>query len=544
MTIHSLDRKLESPRLDTPCCLTLRLALADPTWISLLDAEGVAWTDGANRSLAEDGPAVVIIPQNTPETKTRELRALVARGAAAICEPGVWPDQRLDQVQTSRMPYDNESFCGLESKEDSRAVEVEQGSLGRGMVFRLPFRLRDLWASRRRARRFIALGNGNCIYEDMAAVVKKNVHRVIVEILKQAFFGQELPYVRKWFYPKEYRSVLCFRGDADGGPTDNLKTWLNAVHPFANAVSLFFCTSRYVHKQDLIAAAADTGIEVGSHNHWHIVFPDRVTNAISLTRAEKVLTAACYRPHGFVAPAYFWHPSLYRLLEERKYQYSSCFGISHDCLPYQPVVDGRIGQVVELPFHCLGDRFPRFDLPLDSPVTRQFFTRLIEKKYAAGEPLFLYGHPDVDGRMGTTPDLVRFILETALSHSDVLACQLANFTRWWRKRTQLRITTWYERASAKFTCDMVSAQNRDVQDVRLYVEFPDGGTHLIDPKSCSVESQPVSADSRITPLKLPETQDVGEVVDRGPEPHRRMIDRRTVRRFLRAYREVYLRRGN
>ena len=68
-------------------------------------------------------------------------------------------------------------------------------------------------------------------------------------------------------------------------------------------------------RQDLIARARDLGIEIGSHNHWHIVFPDRRTNARSLMRAERLLTSLGCRPRGFVAPAYFWHPTLYHLLE-------------------------------------------------------------------------------------------------------------------------------------------------------------------------------------------------------------------------------------
>ncbi|NIA11340.1 MAG: hypothetical protein GWP10_16840 [Nitrospiraceae bacterium] len=108
-----------------------------------------------------------------------------------------------------------------------------------------------------------------------------------------------------------------------------------------------------------------------------------------------------------------------RLLEEEGYQYSSCFGVNHDSIPYFPVVAKRLGSVLEIPYHCLGDRFPRFDIPLDSDTARQFFRKLIEKKHAAGEPMLLYGHPDIEGRMGTAPLLLRLILESALSHSDV-----------------------------------------------------------------------------------------------------------------------------
>ncbi len=279
----------------------------------------------------------------------------------------------------------------------------------------------------------------------MAAVAKKNVRRVIVDVIRQAFFRQNLRFHTKWYLPRRSRSVFCFRGDADGGPRRQPQKLAGhgASIRLGQFSLIFFCTSRYLHKKDLIRNAAADGLEVGSHNHWHIVFPDKMTNRISLARAEKVLSSACYMPRGFVAPAYFWQPTLYRSLEERGY-HSSCFGINHDGIPYQPVVDGRIGEVTEVPFHCLGDRFPRFDIPLDSPTTRQFFANLIKKKHDAGEPMFLYGHPDIPGRMGTTPELVRFICETALGKSDVKGWQLSPYITWWRRRTSSRIECQFE----------------------------------------------------------------------------------------------------
>lgn len=520
-------------------CLRIHLAHRDPAWISLLGTEGVAWTGGPINLSSDNPPPVLILPTDTPAEVARNCRVLVSAGATAICEPGSWAGERLDQPDTWRMPYERECFCGLDGPKHGNAVEIEIGTLGMGMVFRLPFRLQPLWADRRRARRFVAIGDGQTIYEDMAAVVKKNVRRVIVDVIKRAFFERGLPYVHKWYFPGRNRSVLCFRGDADGGPRENFQRWLDTVRPFASCTSVFFCTNQYLHKRDLITAAASAGLEVGSHNHWHIVFPDRQTNRISLFRAQQVLSQACHRPNGFVAPAYFWHPTLYRLLEEQGYQYSSCFGVNHDGIPYFPVVANRLGSVLEIPYHCLGDRFPRFDIPLDSDTTRRFFRNLIEKKHAAGEPMFLYGHPDIEGRMGTAPRLLRLILETALSHSDVKPWHLSEYAAWWRRRGQCRVNCWYDSEAEKLACEFATRQTAADEDLRIRVEFSEGETYLVRPTDCPPPGQPRKILTRFQPAQMPAADDVGEVVYRGPDspPAPR---RRTIRRFLRAYSQVYL----
>ncbi len=517
-----------------PRPLWVGLAGRDPAWVSLLESEGLAWAPAGADPAAE----VFVLPAETDPDTRRRCLARVRAGATAVCEASVAVGDDLRIDRSIPMPYEKGSFLGLAEAGQAHAVEVLRCTLGRGAVYQLPFWLGRLWGDAGTARRHVNIGQGRTIFEDMAAVVKKNVRRVVVDVLKAAFFERGLPYIHRWYYPGRSRSVLCFRGDADGGPGENLQRWLGVVRGFASCVSLFVCTSRYQAKRDLIAQAAAANIEVGSHNHWHIVFPDRATNAMSLTRAERVLASACYRPRGFVAPAYFWHRSLYRLLEQRGYHYASCFGLCHDSLPYRPVVEGRLGGVPEMPFHCLGDRFRRFDIPLDSPAVRAFFAGLIEKKHAAGEPMLLYGHPDAPGRMGTTPDLVRFILETALSRSDVRPMQLGQYARWWRRRAELNVRPAYLPASEAIVCEGVWPGGGD--GVKLRLEVPDGRCFLAEPGQCRPPGKPLSALEAFPPLRLPGPTDMGEVVYTGPDAPPGGLDRRTVRRFAKAYVLAYL----
>ncbi|ACN15092.1 hypothetical protein HRM2_19910 [Desulforapulum autotrophicum HRM2] len=523
--------------------LSVLLLKMDPAWISFLDAEGISWATVNSDDLIKNHTAsVFVLPKGTPKSIAENCYALALKGACLICEPDTEPVMHLDEIHYCKMPYDDQNFCGLEDKNNSRAIRVKRGKLGQGTVFCLPFCLRPLWESWGRARRFVNVGNGQLIYEEMSAIVKKNVRRVVIEIIKQAFFRQGLPFTHKWYFPGKNRSVLCFRGDADGGPKENFKCWLDAVRPFSTSTSVFFCTSKYTHKKDLIVAAANAGLEVGSHNHWHIVFPDRFTNSKSLIRAETVLNSADQHPTGFVAPAFFWHPSLYHLLEQRGYLYASSFRVNHDGIPYFPVVNGRIGKVLEIPYHCLGDRFPVSNIPLDGEISRRFFETLIKKKYSAGEPMFLYGHPDIKGRMGTSPELVRFILETAMSYSDVKPLQLSPYAKWWRQRTDLKVESFYDVKSSRVGFRNESRLSPKLPDLMVRVEFPNGESYLADPNLYAPKGLPRDEMVTFSPLYLPNAYDVGEVVYKRPDlitPWHSWRNRRMIRRFAEAYWQVY-----
>ena len=323
------------------------LAVSDPSWISLLDSEGLLWERRADRFDSRSVPAVVIVPAGSSFRELRAVTPLIRDGTAAIVEPRVAFGAGLRDARTWSFPYEPTRLRGVSETHDAARVEVVRFRLGRGVVYSLPFRLRDVWSDYHTGRQYVQIGSGpdQPLHERMAAVVKKNVRCVVKEVLKRAFHDAGLPFVRKWYWPDGKRTFFCLRGDADGGPSGNLVRFLEVVKDSAGCTSVFFCTSRYATKKDLIAATARHGIEVGSHNHWHIVFPEPFTNSLSVRRAERILSSVAGKPRGFVAPAYFWHPSLYRTLQARGYAYASAFGVSHDDWPFRPVVDGRIADL-------------------------------------------------------------------------------------------------------------------------------------------------------------------------------------------------------
>jgi len=527
--------------------LSIGLASADPSWRSLLDSEGLPWQIVADKS-SGPLPEVIIVPWGADAATRRFCGRLAAQGSAIVTEQRRPEGVAAAGPQRRSFPYHRDDFSGLRSSDLPGAVHIEYGRCGAGEYYLLPFRLGEVWPSNRTGKRYVVVDPEREVrlWHRQAWVVKKNVRRVVVEVVRGAFFGRGLPVVHKWYWPGESRSVFCMRADLDGGSPQNLVRFLDAVRPFARSASLFVCARRYLDKGDLVRQAARDGLEVGNHTYSHMVFPDAVTNRVALARADRFLAALGIAPQGLAAPAYFWHPSMYPPLAARGYRYASCFGLDHDNVPYYPVVKGHTQSVLEVPFHCLGDLFPKFDIPLDGEASRRFFAGLIAKKHAAGEAINLYGHADMDGRLGSAPGLTRFLCEQALGLPNVWTGHLADLDAWWRRRQESELDPWFDTDRERLVCHTRPGGSAGRGDLMLSVHLPDGSWRLIGPDACSEPGVDVRGVRALAPLRQPEPADVGEVVhvEESSTLAGRLRNRRVaLKRLARAYADVYCRRA-
>ena len=273
------------------------------------------------------------------------------------------------------------------------------------------------------------------LLENLPLYVKKTARKCFSDFLNKEMKVSGIPVVKKWYWPNGARSFFSFRADMDEGNEPSLQRFLNTIVPWSNSLSLFVCGKAYVGKEHLLCQVVDLGAEIGNHTFTHYVFAGKKRNRKNLELTETLLSKVGVVPRGYVGPASFWHPSMYDVLEEKGYDYTSSFGVDHDNFPYfLPKNSTQSYSMVEIPFHCLGDRFPKFGLALDSEKVGKFFDQLLEKKYHLCEPMFIYGHPDMPRRMGAHPELVRRICEKALSYDDVCTGNMADIASWWKRR--------------------------------------------------------------------------------------------------------------
>lgn len=426
--------------------LTVTLGNINSSWESFLDSEGISWRCSGIEEY-ERYLTVLLLPEKRSKKLEDDALKVLEHGGSVVAEYGWEPFLVVDNKQTVSYPYDPANFSLISRTSNLNPTTVTIQKVLNGSIIHLPFCLEDVWCDRNVEKRYISIWDEEnpFVWENLPKIIKKNVRKVLLDVLWRAHNAAGLPLVQKWYWPRGAKSVFSFRADMDAGDEDGMQRFLEVVRPWAKSLSLFVCGGAYVDKGHILNKVADLGAEVGNHTYTHYVFQKEEQNRKNLELTEGLLAETGIQPNGFVGPASFWHPSMYDVLQEKGYEYTSSFGLDHDTLPYfPPRKDGGCYDMVEIPFHCLGDRFPQFDIKLDSPAVTEFFDRLIEKKYQASEPINIYGHPDKVGRLGDYPSLVERICRKALSLDDVWTGNMRDLSTWWRARQATRASFEYD----------------------------------------------------------------------------------------------------
>ncbi|MDY0269728.1 hypothetical protein [Trichloromonas sp.] len=353
------------------------------------------------------------------------------------------------------------------------------------------------------------------IWESLPLHSNKNIRELINNEIFITLQCSGLPLIQKWYWPNGCRSFFSFRADMDAGDETGLLRFVDTIRPWSKSLSLFVCGKAYVGKAHLLQEVVGLGSEVGNHTFVHYVFDDKKRNRKNLELTEDLLAGVGVVPKGYVGPASFWHPSMYDVLEEKGYQYASSFGVGHDDFPFfLSKNDSEAYSMVEIPFHCLGDRFPKFGLELGSEEVGRFFEQLLEKKYHSCEPMFIYGHPDMPGRMGDCPQLVKRICQKALSYEDVCTGNMADIAAWWRRRDSATANIEFDKVNNRvFATDYQASP-----DVFWSIQVTEDCKYLVSGQDLQAGVSLDSLDSykKIDLSHIPFAK-VGEVVDCPPE---------------------------
>ena len=242
-------------------------------------------------------------------------------------------------------------------------------------------------------------------------------------------------------FPFAYRSAFSFRIDHDDYHSGDFGATLAAVTGYENAVSHYVCASTHARFPEALARLA--GRHVGSHGYWHHTYHDAEENAKNVGRGIESLRSAGVEPAGFAAPHGRFNRGLHDALESLGVAHSSEFALAYDELPFYPYG----GRVLQLPVHpiCLGvcleaaraQRHAGMNEADAAQLALVHFQKIIAEKHSAGEPIFLYGHPD--GRLGRYPHVLRETLAAAAGYRDLWQTTLAEFADWWQARGRLTL---------------------------------------------------------------------------------------------------------
>lgn len=277
--------------------------------------------------------------------------------------------------------------------------------------------------------------------ETVARVDKRVVRERLLADLRKRLEAAGGIWMRVGAFPFPYRGAFNFRIDHDDFVFGDFGATLAATTGYEHAISHYVCASTHAPHAESLARLA--GCHVGSHGYWHHTYRTAEENLQNIGRGIEALRNAGVEPVGFAAPHGRFNRGLHAALESLGVSHSSEFGLAYDDLPFFPYE----GRVLQIPVHpiCLGVFLEASDEPTSPPRTPadaaqlalSHFERMIDEKRRAGEPVFLYGHPE--GRLGRFPHVLRAALNAATRHADIWGVNLAEFADWWRARGKLTV---------------------------------------------------------------------------------------------------------
>jgi peptidoglycan/xylan/chitin deacetylase (PgdA/CDA1 family) len=263
---------------------------------------------------------------------------------------------------------------------------------------------------------------------------RATIRRYLIDRIRSAVVKAGGLWARLAPFPFPYRSAFNLRVDLDEPRPDDYFRFAKARRPLGGCCTHFVSTHAY---RDHAAVLSDLREhDTQSHGHYHVVYRDARTNLRNVRRAHRILKESGFRAVGFAAPHGRWNAGLDTVLERLGYQYSSEFQVGYDDLPFYPWRTGRFSRVLQIPIHPICEGLFVEAGATDGQPVAQHLVKVVAAKLAAGEPAFVYGHPE--RRLGRFPEIVAALADAVAGQSLVWRVTLTEFDRWWRWRHERR----------------------------------------------------------------------------------------------------------
>ncbi len=242
-------------------------------------------------------------------------------------------------------------------------------------------------------------------------------------------------------YPRPYRSAFNFRADLDEPDSEDYFRFAAARRPLDDCTTHFVSTNAYGHDARVLDDLRR--LDTQSHGHYHHIYRDPESNRRNLERARRMLREEGIEVVGFAAPGGRWNRGLDSVLEAGEYSYSSDFSLGYDDYPFFPWLGDRWSRVLQLPIHPVCEGLFNEAGRADEEQIARYLASVTAARLSAGEPAFVYGHPE--RRLGRMPSVLLRIAESVDAHPLAWRVTLTEFARWWKWREGLR---WSVRAIA------------------------------------------------------------------------------------------------
>jgi peptidoglycan/xylan/chitin deacetylase (PgdA/CDA1 family) len=267
-------------------------------------------------------------------------------------------------------------------------------------------------------------------YEFVSSVSKGEIRKLFFNALREIYFWQGIEYQHIWYYPKGFYSAFIFRLDTDFAKAKEIEKTYQILKETKINATWFINAKEHKDLIPFFAELKKEGEDIQLHCFVHNLFPDYQRNYENIKKGKEILEKGGIEVKGFASPFGFFNQSLYSVLTDLDFSFSSEFGLSYDDFPFYPRIKGKEFPVLQIPIHpiCFGRLL---EAKFEIKEILEYYQNYIDWRYNNFLPIFLYDHPH---RVSQFPELFQKIINYAKSKEGIWLTTMAEFAQWWKER--------------------------------------------------------------------------------------------------------------
>lgn len=479
--------------------VTIGIFRSTAAWQCVLEQIGVSYKEiSGNDDISIHRYSILIVNRYLINNEFERVKTFVNGGGAIIDEGhcitalanGTLADKKCRYLFTDKLPFMQEpgildiyNTIKIFSKAEHLDKSLYIDSYGSGVICFLGLNIDALLFDERSARKQFYAQTPRLPHEQTSLVSKGSITRLIFSLLRHLSILRGIPFVHKWFFPRNYENIFLFRIDTDYGTQKQIQTWYDLAVKYSFRYTWFLHTA--AHEPWLDTFAGYHGHEIALHAYEHSVRYYKTRFKSNMENGYITLRRNGFTPMGFAAPYGIWNRTFASLCEDYKFVYASEFGYCYDSLPIYPFIDGRKSNVLQIPIHpiCIGSLLKAKATDNDMIA---YFKFQIQHQRALLQPLILYDHV-LHNYHDVADELFKMI-----PTDNILNMTFLEFAYWWKSRELVRFTGRLN-GNGVITIE----QSADTNDCRFCI-WKDDTHYLLTPAGETIDFTGESAHTNYT----------------------------------------------
>ncbi|MBI4547241.1 MAG: polysaccharide deacetylase family protein [Ignavibacteriae bacterium] len=433
-------------------------------WELLLQQEGIPYERIVDFPLSRETFSVIVVGDQITPSSLEAVRRYLTGGGAILCSGRVYAllcNERSTETFVRYLceePHSHFQGVGLvnlqkvchlpwngsDLRTDAGAFSAFIGTYGEGAIIALPFDAAEFIVDRRTAMKSFYAHSKRLPFEKVSLVPKRGIRRLVRRSLEILHHRRGLPYVHKWFYPDDQRTIFVFRIDTDCATREETAELYKLSRTYNIPCTWFVDVKSQEHHLSVYREME--GQEIGIHCFDHHLANDAKSYNQDIRTAIEIFHSRNLKAMGYAAPYGFWSESLANVIETFGFDYSSEFSYDYDNVPSYPIVNNEFLQTLQIPVHPISiGSLRRQSFTEQEMVT--YFHEHLHAAISAREPLIIYHHPK-NNYLRVVESIFKYIQE-----HHIRSMRMIDFALWWKQRNGSQLHVEAENASLHINAD-------------------------------------------------------------------------------------------